>query len=112
MTCWNGLAAVVWALWTQCSHTLVGKVGTQMTLCPCQHLKCQPVQMLPLVRFQSQQCIIIHHTHNDLLEWSGCSGLGVMDSVLTYFGGKSGDTNDTLSLPTPQMSAGADASTC
>ena len=89
------------------------KWGKQMPhLRPFQHLKCQPVQMLPLVRFHYQQYIIIQYTHNDLLEWSGCSGFGIMDSLLTYFGGKSGDTNATLSLPTPQMSSGADASTC
>ena len=91
MSNWNGSAAVVWALWSQCSHTLVWWVGTITPLSLNQHLKSQLVETLPLVRFQSQQCIIIHHTHNEQLVWSRCSGLGIMVQALTYFGLMSGE---------------------
>eukprot|EP00956_Cyclotella_meneghiniana_P011902 scaffold16743_cov76-Cyclotella_meneghiniana.AAC.1 len=64
---------------------------------PLECLKSQLVEMFSLVRFQSQQFIIIHHTHKESLEWSSCSGLGVMVSVLTDFGMKRGDEIATFS---------------
>ena len=46
---------------------------------PWEHIMSHRIKkMLPLVRFQSQHCIIIHNTHNAWLEWSSCSGLVVM----------------------------------
>eukprot|EP00956_Cyclotella_meneghiniana_P045299 scaffold362357_cov182-Cyclotella_meneghiniana.AAC.1 len=67
--------------------------------------------MLPVDGFQSGQCIIIHHTDNESLELSSSSGWGVMVQLLAYFGMKGWDRYATLSiLPTPQKSAGGDAS--
>ena len=54
----------------------------------CQHRKSRLVEMLPVDGFQSGQCIIIHHTHNESLEWSSSSGLGIMVQLLAYFGMK------------------------
>ena len=53
--------------------------------------------MLALIRFQSQQCIIIHHTHNESLEWSRCSGLAVTVPILTNFSMRIGNTSTTIS---------------
>ena len=63
----------------------------------CQHHKSELVEMLPVDRFQSRQCIIIHHTHNESLEWSSSSGWGVMVQLLAYFGMKGWDRYATLS---------------
>ena len=49
--------------------------------------------------------------HNEQLEWSSCSGLGIMVPVLTYFGLTSGKTYATFPWPTHQKSAGGDCST-
>ena len=55
--------------------------------------------MIPLVRFHSKQCIIIYHTHNEsALEWSSCSGWGIMASVFTeIMMMKRDNQNDALS---------------
>ena len=87
----SGPAAVIWALWSQCSHTWMWKVGTRgatLSLSSCQ--KSAGGDGVPLVRYQSHQCIIIYHTHNETSEWSSCSDLGFMVPVLTYLGVKSG----------------------
>ena len=85
MSQWSGPAALVCALWFQCSPALVCKAEPSMPLhVPCHHLQSQFVEILSLVRFQSQQCIIIYcvHNNNESLEfsaalvcvfWSQCS---------------------------------------
>ena len=50
------------------------RLGQISRLFHCQHRKSRFVEMLPVDRFQSTQCIIIHHTHNESLEWSSSSG--------------------------------------
>ena len=42
-----------------------------------------------VVQFQSHQCIIIYHSHNETLERSSCTGLGIMYPVWAYLGVKS-----------------------
>ena len=65
------------------------RLGQLGRLFHCQHLKSElVVEMLPVDKFQSRQCIIIHHTHNESLEWSSSSGLGIMVQLLAYFGMK------------------------
>ena len=90
---WNGPAAVDWVLWSHCLQTMLRKVGTKILLCLRHNtpLKDIILEMLPLVRFQSQQCIIIHHTHNESLEWSSCSGFSVMVPLLADYVEKSGE---------------------
>ena len=63
----------------------------------CQHRKSRLVEMLPVDGFQSGQCIIIHHTHNESLEWSRCSGLAVTVPILTNFSMRIGNTTTTIS---------------
>eukprot|EP00956_Cyclotella_meneghiniana_P021887 scaffold40578_cov72-Cyclotella_meneghiniana.AAC.1 len=76
------------------------------------YLKSQLVEMLTPIRFQSQQCIIIHHTHNESLEWSRCSGLAVTVPILTHFGiCIEGKQLKQFPLPVPEKSAGGDACT-
>eukprot|EP00956_Cyclotella_meneghiniana_P024246 scaffold48464_cov58-Cyclotella_meneghiniana.AAC.1 len=82
-----------------------------MPLCPLSDSESRLVEMLPVDGFQSGQCIIIHHTHNESLEWSSSSGWGVMVQLLAYFGMKGWNRCATLSTAnTAQKSAGGDAS--
>ena len=71
--------------------------NTTNTIFLIQHLKSQLVEILAPIRFQSKQCIIIHHTHNESLEWSSCSGLAVTFTLLSHFGMRKGNTTSTIS---------------
>ena len=102
---WRGSAAGYLLLWYQVSTALDRQVGQETpALFPFNDpaLNENQAHILQSVGFQSQQCIIIYHTHNETLEWSSCSGLVVMVPVITDFGLESRETKpSSLSLPVP-----------